>query len=78
MLAVGVMLASGVAIATLEFSNCQHVHRGRCCCCCRSLVLISATLSNYSVLCLSGEVTEEEKNLSRTLMKYWANFARNG
>uniref|UniRef100_A0A8C6Z1J8 Carboxylesterase type B domain-containing protein n=1 Tax=Nothoprocta perdicaria TaxID=30464 RepID=A0A8C6Z1J8_NOTPE len=24
------------------------------------------------------EVTEEEKNLSRTLMKYWANFARNG
>ncbi|NXT22786.1 SASB hydrolase, partial [Syrrhaptes paradoxus] len=27
---------------------------------------------------LSGEVTEEEKNLSRTLMKYWANFARNG
>ncbi|NXA84695.1 SASB hydrolase, partial [Thryothorus ludovicianus] len=40
--------------------------------------LISATLSNYSVFCLSGEVTEEEKNLSRTLMKYWANFARNG
>ncbi|NXP47605.1 SASB hydrolase, partial [Heliornis fulica] len=29
-------------------------------------------------VCLSGEVTEEEKNLSRTLMKYWANFARNG
>ncbi|KFU96015.1 Fatty acyl-CoA hydrolase precursor, medium chain, partial [Chaetura pelagica] len=27
---------------------------------------------------LAGEVTEEEKNLSRTLMKYWANFARNG
>ncbi|NXD97954.1 SASB hydrolase, partial [Chaetorhynchus papuensis] len=40
--------------------------------------LISATLSNCSVFCLSGEVTEEEKNLSRTLMKYWANFARNG
>ncbi|NXD02732.1 SASB hydrolase, partial [Certhia brachydactyla] len=40
--------------------------------------LISATQSNYSVFCLSGEVTEEEKNLSRTLMKYWANFARNG
>ncbi|NXP21615.1 SASB hydrolase, partial [Scytalopus superciliaris] len=40
--------------------------------------LISATHSNYSVFCLSGEVTEEEKNLSRTLMKYWANFARNG
>ncbi|NXL16477.1 SASB hydrolase, partial [Setophaga kirtlandii] len=40
--------------------------------------LISATLSNYSVFCVSGEVTEEEKNLSRTLMKYWANFARNG
>ncbi|KAJ7424231.1 Fatty acyl-CoA hydrolase precursor, medium chain [Willisornis vidua] len=27
---------------------------------------------------LRSEVTEEEKNLSRTLMKYWANFARNG
>ncbi|NXF28145.1 SASB hydrolase, partial [Rhodinocichla rosea] len=40
--------------------------------------LISATQSSYSVFCLSGEVTEEEKNLSRTLMKYWANFARNG
>ncbi|NXQ65800.1 SASB hydrolase, partial [Quiscalus mexicanus] len=40
--------------------------------------LICATQSNYSVFCLSGEVTEEEKNLSRTLMKYWANFARNG
>ncbi|NWZ98572.1 SASB hydrolase, partial [Nesospiza acunhae] len=40
--------------------------------------LISATQSGYSVFCLSGEVTEEEKNLSRTLMKYWANFARNG
>ncbi|NXP67439.1 SASB hydrolase, partial [Chloropsis cyanopogon] len=40
--------------------------------------LIPVTWSNYSVFCLSGEVTEEEKNLSRTLMKYWANFARNG
>ncbi|NXC88355.1 SASB hydrolase, partial [Cercotrichas coryphoeus] len=40
--------------------------------------LISATQSNCSVFCLSVEVTEEEKNLSRTLMKYWANFARNG
>ncbi|NXF74216.1 SASB hydrolase, partial [Sclerurus mexicanus] len=40
--------------------------------------LISATHSDYSVFCLSGEVTEEEKNLSRTLMKYWANFARSG
>ncbi|NXR32154.1 SASB hydrolase, partial [Zosterops hypoxanthus] len=40
--------------------------------------LISPTQSNYSVFCLSGEVTEEERNLSRTLMKYWANFARNG
>ncbi|NWI89164.1 SASB hydrolase, partial [Pitta sordida] len=40
--------------------------------------LISATHNNYSVFWLSGEVTEEEKNLSRTLMKYWANFARNG
>ncbi|NWI75875.1 SASB hydrolase, partial [Dryoscopus gambensis] len=40
--------------------------------------LVSDTQSNYSVFCLSGEVTEEEKNLSRTLMKYWANFARNG
>ncbi|NWR24935.1 SASB hydrolase, partial [Emberiza fucata] len=40
--------------------------------------LISATQRSYSVFCLSGEVTEEEKNLSRTLMKYWANFARNG
>ncbi|NWI59930.1 SASB hydrolase, partial [Calyptomena viridis] len=40
--------------------------------------LISATHNNYSVFCFSGEVTEEEKNLSRTLMKYWANFARNG
>lgn len=27
---------------------------------------------------LRDEATEEEKNLSRTLMKYWANFARNG
>ncbi|XP_010139487.1 PREDICTED: carboxylesterase 5A-like, partial [Buceros rhinoceros silvestris] len=27
---------------------------------------------------LRSEATEEEKNLSRTLMKYWANFARNG
>ncbi|NXD30882.1 SASB hydrolase, partial [Spelaeornis formosus] len=34
--------------------------------------------SNCSVFHPSGEVTEEEKNLSRTLMKYWANFARNG
>ncbi|NWV26538.1 SASB hydrolase, partial [Origma solitaria] len=40
--------------------------------------LISATQSNCSKFCLSGEVTEEEKKLSRTLMKYWANFARNG
>ncbi|NXU64980.1 SASB hydrolase, partial [Horornis vulcanius] len=40
--------------------------------------LICATQSNYSLFCLSGEVTEEEKNLSRTLMKYWANFARTG
>ncbi|NXV05323.1 SASB hydrolase, partial [Cettia cetti] len=40
--------------------------------------LIFATQSNYSLFCLSGEVTEEEKNLSRTLMKYWANFARTG
>ncbi|NXQ84188.1 SASB hydrolase, partial [Nyctibius grandis] len=40
--------------------------------------LISATRNNYFAFCLSGEVTEEEKNLSRTLMKYWANFARNG
>uniref|UniRef100_A0A7M4EBD6 Carboxylic ester hydrolase n=1 Tax=Crocodylus porosus TaxID=8502 RepID=A0A7M4EBD6_CROPO len=27
---------------------------------------------------LADEATEEEKHLSRTLMKYWANFARNG
>ncbi|NXW29211.1 EST5A Carboxylesterase, partial [Phaetusa simplex] len=27
---------------------------------------------------LRSEFTVEEKNLSRTLMKYWANFARNG
>ncbi|KFP33723.1 Carboxylesterase 5A, partial [Colius striatus] len=27
---------------------------------------------------LCSEATEEEKNLSRTLMKYWANFVRNG
>ncbi|XP_065589239.1 carboxylesterase 5A-like isoform X2 [Cyrtonyx montezumae] len=27
---------------------------------------------------LRDEATDEEKNLSRTLMKYWANFARNG
>ncbi|NXE19857.1 SASB hydrolase, partial [Ardeotis kori] len=40
--------------------------------------LISATHNYYFVFCLTGEVTEEEKNLSRTLMKYWANFARNG
>ncbi|NWI25173.1 SASB hydrolase, partial [Sula dactylatra] len=40
--------------------------------------LVSATCNNYFVVFLSGEVTEEEKNLSRTLMKYWANFARNG
>ncbi|NXR14022.1 SASB hydrolase, partial [Semnornis frantzii] len=39
---------------------------------------ISATHTNPFSFCPSGEVTEEEKNLSRTLMKYWANFARNG
>uniref|UniRef100_A0A6J0U5E2 Carboxylic ester hydrolase n=2 Tax=Pogona vitticeps TaxID=103695 RepID=A0A6J0U5E2_9SAUR len=27
---------------------------------------------------LAGEGTEEEKKLSKTVMKYWANFARNG
>ncbi|KAG6940646.1 carboxylesterase 2 [Chelydra serpentina] len=27
---------------------------------------------------LLAEATEEEKHLSRTIMKYWANFARNG
>ncbi|XP_069463193.1 fatty acyl-CoA hydrolase precursor, medium chain-like [Ambystoma mexicanum] len=27
---------------------------------------------------LIGEATEEEKTLCRTMMKYWANFARNG
>ncbi|NXJ16851.1 SASB hydrolase, partial [Odontophorus gujanensis] len=31
-----------------------------------------------SVIYFSDEATDEEKNLSRTLMKYWANFARNG
>ncbi|NXE71410.1 SASB hydrolase, partial [Calcarius ornatus] len=40
--------------------------------------ILSSVFCSYSVFCLSGEVTEEEKNLSRTLMKYWANFARNG
>ncbi|NXU70306.1 SASB hydrolase, partial [Oreotrochilus melanogaster] len=40
--------------------------------------LISVTGNNYLVFCLSGEATEEEKILSKTLMKYWANFARNG
>ncbi|NXL99448.1 SASB hydrolase, partial [Tyrannus savana] len=40
--------------------------------------LAFATHHNYFLFCPSGEVTEEEKNLSRTLMKYWANFARNG
>ncbi|NWR37667.1 SASB hydrolase, partial [Tachuris rubrigastra] len=40
--------------------------------------LAFATHNNSFVFCFSGEVTEEEKNLSRTLMKYWANFARNG
>ncbi|NWV72479.1 SASB hydrolase, partial [Malurus elegans] len=39
---------------------------------------IFSTQSNHSVFALSGEVTEEEKKLSRTLMKYWANFARSG
>lgn len=62
-----------VAIAKLL----QHVRTPKCYSC-SSNVLISATQSNCSVFCLSGEVTEEEKNLSRTLMKYWANFARNG
>ncbi|NXV46799.1 SASB hydrolase, partial [Uria aalge] len=38
----------------------------------------SATGNDYFAFCLSGEFTVEEKNLSRTLMKYWANFARNG
>ncbi|CAM5151004.1 unnamed protein product [Eretmochelys imbricata] len=27
---------------------------------------------------ITAEATEEEKHLSRTIMKYWANFARNG
>uniref|UniRef100_A0A8C0GPY5 Carboxylesterase type B domain-containing protein n=1 Tax=Chelonoidis abingdonii TaxID=106734 RepID=A0A8C0GPY5_CHEAB len=27
---------------------------------------------------LRADATEEEKHLSRTIMKYWANFARNG
>ncbi|NXM32865.1 SASB hydrolase, partial [Oxyruncus cristatus] len=40
--------------------------------------LAFATHNKYFVFCLSGEVTEEEKNLSRTLMKYWANFAQKG
>lgn len=60
----------------------QHTHKGKCCFC-SSNVLISATQNNHgnygnNVFCPSGEATEEEKNLSRTLMKYWANFARNG
>ncbi|NXN94102.1 SASB hydrolase, partial [Rhinopomastus cyanomelas] len=35
-------------------------------------------VTRHVVFALSGEATEEEKELSRTLMKYWANFARNG
>ncbi|NWZ18819.1 SASB hydrolase, partial [Asarcornis scutulata] len=40
--------------------------------------LIFASYNNCFTFCFSGEATEEEKNLSKTLMKYWANFARNG
>uniref|UniRef100_A0A8C5S3W5 Carboxylesterase type B domain-containing protein n=1 Tax=Laticauda laticaudata TaxID=8630 RepID=A0A8C5S3W5_LATLA len=32
-------------------------------------------LSNTTIF---SEVTEEEKQLSRTIMKYWSNFAHNG
>lgn len=35
-------------------------------------------IDKNAVFYFSDEATEEEKNLSRTLMKYWANFARNG
>jgi hypothetical protein len=30
------------------------------------------------VLLYAGDFTEEEELLSRRMMKYWANFARNG
>jgi hypothetical protein len=30
------------------------------------------------VLLCAVDLTEEEELLSRTMMKYWANFARNG
>uniref|UniRef100_A0A8C8R9K8 Carboxylic ester hydrolase n=1 Tax=Pelusios castaneus TaxID=367368 RepID=A0A8C8R9K8_9SAUR len=37
-----------------------------------------AFLTDKTSLMASAVVTEEEKHLSRTVMKYWANFARNG
>uniref|UniRef100_A0A7M4EBT7 Carboxylic ester hydrolase n=1 Tax=Crocodylus porosus TaxID=8502 RepID=A0A7M4EBT7_CROPO len=39
-----------------------------------AIVMPSLETLNYH----RDEATEEEKHLSRTLMKYWANFARNG
>ncbi|NXK77999.1 SASB hydrolase, partial [Amazona guildingii] len=32
----------------------------------------------YFISHFAGHATEEEEKLSRTVMKYWTNFARNG
>lgn len=36
------------------------------------------SISIFSCVLCTGEATEDEKQLSRTIMKYWSNFARNG
>ncbi|XP_043382213.1 fatty acyl-CoA hydrolase precursor, medium chain isoform X1 [Chelonia mydas] len=43
-----------------------------------SFVFGGAFLTDETALCAFRDATEEEKHLSRTIMKYWANFARNG
>ncbi|CAM4543355.1 fatty acyl-CoA hydrolase precursor, medium chain-like isoform X1 [Lepidochelys kempii] len=43
-----------------------------------SFVFGGAFLTDETSLPAFRDATEEEKHLSRTIMKYWANFARNG
>ncbi|XP_067396187.1 fatty acyl-CoA hydrolase precursor, medium chain-like isoform X2 [Emydura macquarii macquarii] len=43
-----------------------------------SFVFGGAFLTDETSLFASKVATDEEKHLSRTIMKYWANFARNG
>ncbi|XP_074864449.1 fatty acyl-CoA hydrolase precursor, medium chain-like [Carettochelys insculpta] len=43
-----------------------------------SFVFGGAFLTDETSLFASRDATEEEKHLSKTIMKYWANFARNG